>query len=96
MLDTIAKMNKLSSHEKCDNESCLWPSYHKDVKEMMKIKAFQNVKIDNNSGSAMTRFAKNATAATLQTDPIKQTHDTMTMSLSQLKMVDCSFKMSKL
>ena len=40
VLDTMAKMKKLSSHEKCDNESCLWPSYHKDVKEMIENEAF--------------------------------------------------------
>ena len=78
-------MKKLSSHEKCDNESCLWPSYHKDVKEMIENEAFQNVKIDKNSAMYQTRFAKNAAAAALQTDPIKQTHDNLLLLLTRLE-----------
>ena len=87
VLDTMGKMIKVSSHEKCNNEDCLWPSYHKDVKEIVENGIFQNVKIDKNSSSAIyqTRFAQNAASAAVQTDPIKQTHDNLLLLLTRLE-----------
>lgn len=90
VLDTMAKMKSLTPHEKCETESCLWPSYHKDVRDdrkMIENEASQNIKIDKNSSSAhyQTRFAKNAAAAGLQTDPIKQTQDNILLLVTRLE-----------
>ena len=87
VLDSMAKMKNLSSQEKCNENHCIWPSYHMDLKELIKSETYQKLKIDRNSSTVMyqTRFSVAQNQATVQKDPIKQTQDNILILLTRLE-----------
>ncbi len=87
VLDKMAKMKSVSSHDQCKENQCLWPRYHTDVKEILENRTYQNVKIENDTSASMyqTRFAVAQNTANVQRDPIKQAQDNLQILVTRLE-----------